>query len=450
MIRRSLVALLLLGGTLPMSAQDASVTLFRGGRTLVRQTLPLAVGAGTSTHALPFGAFDPATFTVLDPGVRVTRLRYDPATSEDALLRRAIGQRFTWHTSTTPRGTGTAVLVGLDPERWRLEPEERIVFGRPGVLQWPTDLVPTQIAADVELTSDRARTSLPVMYQTDGGSWSAHYRFFVGGTARVEGTAQVQSGPLSLANAEVQLLAGDIGMPTMKGPGYAMAREAVLMAAPMADAVEESVGEAHLYTLPGRISFVPGSQVVTPLFAPVNASAVRHYTVAGALGWFGGMGQYPGEEQVPVAVTWRLDRTRGAAFGDLPLPAGEVSVFDVDRNGRAQLIGMGRIGHTAAGAPIAVQTGTAFDLTAKRTQTEFSAVRGANGRTVATVGYSVELSNAGDNPVTIEVLEQRSGEWSVLASSVTAERRSAFVTAFSVPVPPRGSATLTYRMRVVW
>ncbi len=450
MIRRSLLPLLLLGGALPLAAQDASVTLFRGGRTLVRQMLSLNLPVGTSTHTLPFGAFDPATFTVLEPGVQVSRLTYDPATSEEALLRRAIGQRFTWHTTSVPRGTGTAVLIGLDPERWLLEPEDRIVFGRPGVLQWPTELVPAQVAAEVEVASDRARMSLPVMYQTSGGAWSAHYRFFIGSTTRVEGAAQLQSGRLALTNADVQLLAGDIGAPQARG-ARAEYDLAVMAAAPKMEMTsEERVGDVHLYTIPGRVTFIPGSQTVVPLFAPVAASAMRRYTVAGALGWYGGIGQYNGEEQVPVAVTWRLDRTRGTAFGDLPLPAGDVSIFDVDRSGRAQLIGQGGVGHTAAGASLEVQTGTAFDLTAKRTQTEFTTTRGANGRTIATVGYSVELSNAGESPVTIDVLEQRQGEWSVLTSSIPGERRSTTLTSFSVPVPARGSATLTYQMRVVW
>jgi hypothetical protein len=38
----------------------------------------------------------------------------------------------------------------------------------------------------------------------------------------------------------------------------------------------------------------------------------------------------------------------------------------------------------------------------------------------------------------------------VLSSSVTADKVSSTVTRFRVPVPARGEAKLTYRIRVIW
>jgi hypothetical protein len=50
----------------------------------------------------------------------------------------------------------------------------------------------------------------------------------------------------------------------------------------------------------------------------------------------------------------------------------------------------------------------------------------------------------------MDVLEERGGEWSVLQSSLPAEKLSSTRTRFRVPVPAGGEATLTYRVRVVW
>ena len=52
--------------------------------------------------------------------------------------------------------------------------------------------------------------------------------------------------------------------------------------------------------------------------------------------------------------------------------------------------------------------------------------------------------------MTVEVLEERGGEWSVLSSSLPAEKLSSTRTRFRVSVPPKGEATLSYRVRVVW
>ena len=94
-----------------------------------------------------------------------------------------------------------------------------------------------------------------------------------------------------------------------------------------------------------------------------------------------------------------------------------------------------------------------FDLTAKRIQTTFTTRRdsvGGNWRTIATADYKVTITNAGDAAVTVDVVEQRGGEWSVVTSSVKPVKLSSTRTSFPVAVPARGKAALTYRVRIIW
>ena len=444
-----------------MLAQGAvatpSVTLFNSGTVLVRRTLPVALPAGVSTQQLSLGAFNPTTLASLDPGVTLQRIRFDPAWSEDALLRRHIGERFTMRRGNTD--SVTATLVALDPERWHLDLTSGfrgIVFGRPGQIVWPADQVPPAPIADVTLQSDRARTGIKVMYETSGGSWSASYRIFLGAQGRIDGVAAVNAGTLSLSDVEVQLLAGDIGV-SRRAPAPRAAEMYAMAAKAQADNVmgQEAVGEAHLYSVPGLVSFTPGAQLVLPLFDPMPVKGVRLLTVTGALPYYGGFMQDQDERDVPVAVAYRFDRTLGTPFGDLPLPGGAVSIFDNDKAGRVQLIGMGGIEHTAPGELLTVNTGTAFDVTAKRTQTSYSTTREPStpnmpSRTIAMVGYRVALQNAKDSAVVVEVREDRGGEWSVVVSSVPPQKRSSSRTVFNVTVPAKGKVDLTYRLRVVW
>jgi hypothetical protein len=69
---------------------------------------------------------------------------------------------------------------------------------------------------------------------------------------------------------------------------------------------------------------------------------------------------------------------------------------------------------------------------------------------VATADYRVTLSNALDSAVTIDVQEERGGEWTVVSSSVRPEKISSTITRFRVRVPAGGESLLTYRLRVVW
>jgi hypothetical protein len=82
--------------------------------------------------------------------------------------------------------------------------------------------------------------------------------------------------------------------------------------------------------------------------------------------------------------------------------------------------------------------------------TRRDSTRAGGVRTVATIGYAVALSNAKDEAVTIDVREERGGEWAIVQSSVPAEKLSATAVRFRVRVPANGSATLTYTVRAVW
>ncbi len=455
-MRTRLLPLALLALSVPVAlvAQESpSVTLFTSGRVLVRRVVPVAVPAGTTLLTLPLGIFEPASLMVLEPGVKLGRVAFDGASTEEALLRRYVGQQFQLEQFVgSTRTPISAKLLALQPERWQVG--DAVLFSRPGQIRWDLARVPTTPVTDVSVTSDRAHTGLKLLYATSGASWGVSYSLILGTAGRIEGAASIMSGTLDLANAEVQLLAGDIGVqaPRPAPRAYAMAAKSENAFEDGAPS-QEAVGEARLYTLPGRITFTPGTQLVTPLFDPTPARAERRFTVSGGLPFWGGVGQEEDEREVPVAVTYRLERKLGTVFGDLPLPAGGMQLFDTDKAGRVQLIGMGSIGHTAPGEEMTVSTGTAFDVTAKRMQTAFTTTRGTapnTNRTIAMASYRVDLQNAKDSAVVVEVREDRGGEWSVVESSVPAQKRSATRSVFSVTVPAKGKATLTYRIRAVW
>ena len=440
----------------PAPAQT-SLTIYNDGRVLVRRSVPANMPKGTSSQRLALGALDPATVFSLDSSVTLDRVSYDGAVDEASVLRRSVGKRLVFRLS-EPRDTVSALVLGVDPLRLQL-PDGRISFSPPGLALYPSDVVVVEPTVVLGVRSARAQDQIRLGYFTGGASWQASYQVVLGREdARVTGMAVLPSESLRAENAEVHLLAGSVGRAQRPGapPQPLMRKEmrADAMAAVSEVASEQRVGEFHLYSLPGRTTLLPGQTTSIALFEPAQVKYERAYVVHGDVPYWGFLPQQGEELQPPVEVNYTLKRPRKSDFGDSPLPGGVARLYQQDTSGGLQLVGEASTEHTPAGNDLRLNAGNAFDLTAKRVQTGYvtrrDSTKARGVHTVATADYRVTLKNATDSAVTIDVQEERAGEWSVLASSVPAEKVSSTITRFRVRVPPRGEAVLTYRIRVIW
>ena len=469
-MRCTTALLLLTAAALPLSAQSsspaspsagpASLTIYQDGRVLVRRALPVGIPRGGSTvHAL-LGDLQPATLFATDSGTFLTGYQYDASVDAGSALRRAVGRPLRFAVPPVgdrPADTVTATILRVDPLQVKL-PDGSISFELPGRPLFPPELVPTDPSVALSVQSVARRDTLRLGYFTQGAQWEADYEVVLGrSTALVSGKAAITSSGLQATDAQIQLLAGQVNRAGPSG-GMVMqnsvARKA--MAAPNAfeSASEQRVGEFHLYSVPGRLTLTPGTTTAAALFDPTSGPYQRRYIVPGDVPYYGPLNQHPGDENdVPVDVNYVLSRKRGTDFGDRPLPGGVARIYQADSSGRLQLIGESSLDHTPAGQELRLDAGTAFDLTARRTQTDFRTARDSSGGrwwTVATAAYRVTLSNATDTAATVEVREERYGEWKVTSSSVPAHKVSSTLTRFLVTVPARGDAVLRYTVQARW
>jgi hypothetical protein len=435
---------------------QTSLTIYNDGRVLVRRTLQVAVPKGTSTQRLTLGALDPATLFSLDSSVNIERVSYDGAVDEASVLRRSVGKRLIFRLS-DPRDTVSALVLGVDPLRLQM-PDGRISFSAPGMALYPSELVVVEPTAVVGVQSSKGQDQLRVGYFTGGASWEASYQVVLGRTdARVTGMAVIPSQSLRAENAEIRLLAGSVSRaasPALQDRLMEKRMAAAQMARSDAVATEQKVGEFHLYSLGGRSTLLPGLTTSVALFDPAQVKYERNYVVHGDVPYWGFLPQMGEETEPPVEVVYTLKRPRKTDFGDRPVPGGVARMYLPDSSGGLQLVGEASLNHTPAGSDMKLDAGTAFDITAKRLQMNYATRRDSTKArgpyTVATADYRVTLKNATDSIVGVDVEEERAGEWSVVSSSVPAEKVSSTVTRFRVKVPARGEAVLTYRIRVIW
>ena len=432
-----------------------SLSIYRDGRVVVRQSLPQALQRGRNVLTLKLEGFDPATLFSPDTSVAVTSAtaRY-PSGKGDA-LGNAVGQTLSF---VRAKGdTIRATVVRADPPQYRLS-DGRLLLESPGEPLFPAELVRTSPEAALVLDASRARPRTELAYVTQGANWEATYQVILTGVrCQVSGTATITSQSLRADSAEVQLVAGAIQRsraPKVMVPmeGIAMRAQAGMVAGDATS--EEAVGEAHVYQLPGRLTIEPGVPVATALFPRSSAPVTQELIVPGVLPWRGWIGQSPEPNRVPVQVWYTLKRAPNTPFGDRPLPAGTVQLYQADSSGRVQLIGEAANDHTAPGRDLRLQSGDAFDVTAERVQTDFTQEalppvrRGLPNRQRVTAAYRVTISNAKAESVTVDVREARYGVWKIMESSVPPEKLSSTEMRFRLVVPAGGEATLTYTLQI--
>lgn len=437
-----------------------SLTIYQDGRVLVRRTFPTAVARGESSQRVEVGPIDASSVFALDPGVSIVKASFDGAVDEMSVLRRAVGRELKFVVPPSKEGgradTVAATVIGVDPLRLRLA-DGSVTFSAPGRALYPADLVVVDPALTLSLVSEQARQQLGLGYFTQGANWQAAYSVVLGkGSARITGNAAIDSRQLRADGAEIQLLAGDVGVAEQAKMEYGNARaQAMVVYERMADDAmsQQSVGEFHLYSLGGTHTLRPGETTLAALFEPASTPFRKEFLVKGDIPYWGYLPQQGEEGEVPVDISYTLERKRDTPFGDAPLPEGTARIYEPDAEGRLQLVGEASTEHTAPGEELRLRAGTAFDITARRIQTSYTTSQEPGGkprRTIAIADYRVTLNNAKEEAVTVVVEERRAGEWRIEESSVPAEKVSSTITRFRVDVPARGEAVLTYRVWARW
>ena len=446
-----------LGSALVLSAlavggarAQTSVSVYADGRVVVRRALPQPLEKGRNSVVLK-EAIDPATIFSPDTAVALVAAQARGATTQQEALARARGQTLAF---AREKDTIRATVVSVEPPQYRLG-DGRFLLATPGTPLFPAELVRSEPQVTLALEASRSRPRTEIAYSAAGASWEAVYQIVLAdGKASVSGAATVRSQAVRADSAEVQLVAGSIARARSPQPLRGMITAQAVIAEDAVSASEQAVGETHVYQLPGRVTLEPGVPVTTALFPRAATPYVQELIVPGALPWRGFFGSAPAEpDRVPVQVWYTLKRGRGTPFGDRPLPAGTVQLYQADSAGRLQLVGEATSAHSAPGRDVRVQSGDAFDVTAERVQVDYGqepiapAKRGMPVRQRVTAAFRVTITNAKPAPVTVDVREARSGVWRVVESSVPSEKLSATEVRFRVPVPASGEATLTYTVQ---
>jgi hypothetical protein len=437
-----------------------ALTVYNGGRALVKDTRGFALEAGSNTVR-----FDEVTSGIIPGSVHVEsgdgaevavveqNFEYD-LVSTDKLLQRYLGQRIQVttesgeaHAGTLLAAAGDVILETADGSVTVLRLDQIRDYAFPelpeGLASRPSLLWSMEAGATGE-------QDLTVTYLTTGFGWKADY---IVQLADDEDAVDL-SGWVSVENhteagfedARLKLVAGDVGMVPIETMVMAQAEAGLASRgygrgggghAP----VERSFFDYHLYELPQPVTLRSNETKQVEFVDARGVTAEVSYEMAFDGYWYGDtVTRHP-------TVSVELLNAEDAGLG-VPLPAGTMRVYKRDIDGAAELVGESVIDHTPRDEEVSLTVGNAFDIVGEWKQLKHRVV----SDWVNDFDYEAVIRNHKSEAVTVSLVHHPYawGQWSVRRCDHDHERDDNNTLRFEVEVPADGETTLTYTVRNRW
>ncbi len=444
---------------------DLNVTVYNSNIALIRDVRQLALPGGV--FRLKFmdiaATVNPATVhfrSLTDPeklGVIEQNYEYDllePA----KLLHKYIGKEVTLVRSYQENGTtkreeikaillsdnngpvwkiGNDIVTGMFAESYRFPEVPANLYERPTLLM------------SLE-NSGAKKQQIEASYLASNLSWNSDYVLTV---ARDEKSADldgwvtvVNNSGTAFHNARLQLVAGELNRVRQEtSRGDMVAERAMAMKAAAPQFQQENFSEYHLYSL-GRRTSVEDKETKQISLLQGSGVPVEKVFVVNGQNYYYHNAQNPGSPlKDPVLVYYTFKNEEKAGLG-IPLPAGNVRVYQKDSKGGILFAGEDRIDHTPKDETINIHIGNAFDVVAEHKQTDYKSISSR----VWEMEFEITLRNHKDTPITVQVNEPIGGDWEMLSSTYKYTKTAAFAAQFNVPVAKDGKAVLRYRIRAHW
>jgi hypothetical protein len=444
---------------------ELAVTVYNSNIALVRDVRQIAMPTGS--FRLKFmdiaATVNPATVhfrSLTDPAkLNVTEQNYEYDLLDPAkLLHKYVGKEITLERSyfdnnTTKREQYKATLLADNNGTvWKIGND---IVTNPQVESYHFPDLPANLYDHPTLlmsleNSGARKQQIETSYLAAGLTWNADYVLTVARddkAADLDGWVTIgNNSGTAFHNAKLQLVAGDLNRLPQNGRLDAMRETGANMMAKAAPQFQqESFSEYHLYTLGRKTSVEDKETKQISLLQGTNVPVDKLFVVNGQNYYYRSQ-QSPGAPiKDAVMVYYKFKNAEKSGLG-MPLPAGNLRVYQKDSRGGVLFIGEDRIDHTPKDEDITVHIGNAFDIVAERKQTDYKKI----DTHVWEMEYEITLRNHKDTPIVVQVNEPIGGDWEMLSSTYKYTKTGAFAAQFDVPVEKDGTAVLKYRIRAKW
>jgi len=333
---------------------------------------------------------------------------------------------------------GNDIVTGTYAESYRFPEVPANLYDRPTLLM------------SLENSGPR-KHMIEASYLASNLSWNSDYVLTVARddkNADLDGwVTVVNNSGTAFHNARLQLVAGDLNRVQQGGAmrDEVMSRAKMAMPASAAQFQQENFSEYHLYSL-GRKTSVEDKETKQISLLQGSGVPVQKLFIVNGQSYYYHNQQTPGAPlKDPVLVYYKFRNEEKVGLG-IPLPAGNVRVYQKDSKGGILFAGEDHMDHTPKDEDVSIHIGNAFDVVAEHKQTDYKRIDTHTWE----MEFEITLRNHKDAPVTVQVNEPIGGDWEMLSSSYKFQKTAAFAAQFNIPVEKNGTAVLKYRIRARW
>ncbi|HRI44822.1 MAG TPA: hypothetical protein PLL78_12820 [Fimbriimonadaceae bacterium] len=437
---------------------DLEITIYNDDFALVKDTRRLNVPAGVSTVDVQDVAarIEPSSVAMrsLGPSMMVLEQNYQyDLMSPEAILRKAIGQRVRFN-RVLPDGRSEFVdgvllsdngpIVSTDGGRILLSPSGEIE-----IASIPEGLISRPTLHWLVSSDEPGERDVEIGYLTQGIGWTANYVLTLpddatGGNIQGWITLRNESGA-AYRDARLKMLAGEVN----RARRYQAVDMAPMVFAERAAGYafeEETLFEYHLYTLQRPTTILDREIKQVGLLGSDRVAVGKRLVFDSLVRRHG----YPDEGEIGSGVVnaqVRIEFTNDEASGlGIPMPKGQIKVYQRDRSGSVQMLGEDEIGHTARGERISLVVGRAFDVVAERRQVGFRRL----AKNAVREEVEIKVRNRKDTTERVQILERMMADWSIASANYTWEKADAFTLRFEFDVGAGQEATVLYSAEFRW
>src|SRR5256712_3761390 len=291
---------------------------------------------------------------------------------------------------------GNDIVTGMYAESYRFPEVPANLYERPTLLM------------SLE-NSGAKKQQIEASYLAGNLSWNADYVLTVARddkNADLDGwVTVVNNSGTAFHNAKLQLVAGELNrLPQAGAMRDMVANRAMEMKAAAQQFQQEAFSEYHLYTL-GRKTSVEDKETKQISLLQGSGVPVEKIFMVNGQSYYYRNQQNPGAPlKDPVMVYYKFKNEEKNGLG-IPLPAGNVRVYQKDSKGGILFAGEDRINHTPKDEFVNIHIGNAFDVVAEHKQTDYKRI----DTHVWEMEFEVTLRNHKDGPVTVQVNEPIGG-----------------------------------------
>ena len=331
---------------------------------------------------------------------------------------------------------GNDIVTGVYAESYRFPEVPANLYERPTLLM------------SLE-NSGAKKQQVEASYLANNLSWNADYVLTVARddkNADLDGwVTVVNNSGTAFHNARLQLVAGELNRVPTESRIRAMDMAISAPAKAKEQFQQETFSEYHLYSL-GRKTSVEDKETKQISLLQGSGVPVEKIFMVNGQSYYYRNQQNPGAPlKDAVMVYYKFKNEEKAGLG-IPLPAGNVRVYQKDSKGGILFAGEDRIDHTPKDEFVNIHIGNAFDVVAEHKQTDYKRI----DTHAWEMEFEITVRNHKDAPVTVQVNEPIGGDWEMLSSTYKYTKTAAFAAQFIVPVAKDGTSVLKYRIRAKW